>query len=64
MRRGVSGKYLTGYIELIRPFIPAELPPDPPIEISDARQRLLERAMLSLCRLDTIGLPHYAFIRR
>jgi Fic family protein len=50
--------------ELIRPFVPAELPPDPPIEISSSRQRLLERAMLSLCRLDTIRLPRCAFIRR
>jgi len=64
VRRGVSGKYVSSFSELIRPFVPADLPPDPPIEISNARQRLLERAMLSLCRLDTIGLPQYAFIRR
>jgi Fic family protein len=64
VQRGVSGKYEVTFTELVRPFVPYNLPPDPPVEISSARQRLLERAMVSLCRLDTIRLPHYAFIRR
>jgi len=47
------------------------LPPDPPLELNDQRQRLLERATLALGRLDSVTLllpdPHlflYAYVRR
>jgi Fic family protein len=60
----VSGKFEVSFTEMVRPFVPYDLPPDPPVEISCARQGLLERAMSSLCQLDTIRLPHDLFIRR
>ena len=72
MWRGVPGKYEVSSLgELIRPFVPYKLPPDPPVDISNSRQRLLERALRSLGRLDSIPLLlpdpdilHYAFVRR
>lgn len=73
MRRGVAGRYeITDAVgEKIRAFIPSALPPDPPLDLTDARQRLLERATLALGRLDsiTVLLPEpnlflYAYIRR
>ena len=48
---GRSGKYITqpqGY----RAFLPAPLPPVPPITISDGMQKLLSNADLALGRLD------------
>src|SRR5208283_1276667 len=59
-----SGKFEVTFTEMVRPFVPFDLPPDPPVEMSTARQRLLERAMSSLCQLDAIRLPHDLFIRR
>jgi hypothetical protein len=58
MRRGITGKYETTSIggEEVRAFIPHPLPPEPPLELSHARQRLLERATLALGRLDSITL--------
>ncbi len=57
--------------ETVRAFVPAPLPPDPPLEFSGARQRLLERALLACGRLDgvTALLPDpelflYAYVRR
>jgi cell filamentation protein, protein adenylyltransferase len=57
--------------EEVRAFVPDPLPPRPPLELSGARQRLLESATLSLGRLDSITslLPDpqlflYAYIRR
>ena len=73
MRRGPTGQYeitATGG-ETVRAFMPAPLPPDPPLEFSGARQRLLERALLACGRLDgvTALLPDpelflYAYVRR
>ena len=73
MRRGPTGQYeitATGG-ETVRAFVPAPLPPDPPLEFSGARQRLLERALLACGRLDgvTALLPDpelflYAYVRR
>jgi len=60
----MSGKFKVTFTDLVRSFVPYDLPPDPPVEISSACQRVLERAMSSLCRLDTIRLPHDLFIRR
>ena len=57
--------------EQVQAFIPHLLPPDPPVDLSNARQRLLERATLALGRLDSIMLllpdPNiflYAYVRR
>jgi Fic family protein len=73
MKRGSTGQYeitATGG-ETVRAFVPAPLPPDPPLEFSGARQRLLERALLACGRLDgvTALLPDpelflYAYVRR
>src|SRR3989338_8720964 len=73
MPRGVTGRYEITSVggESVRAFIPAPLPPDPPLDLSDARQQLLERATLALGRLDSITwlLPDpnlflYTYVRR
>jgi len=73
MKRGISGKYETSNVggEIVRAFIPDPLPPRPPVELTSARQQLLERATLALGRLDSITLllpdPQlflYAYVRR
>ena len=73
MRRGIAGQYEITSVggEQVRAFIPHPLPPDPPPDLTDSRQRLLERATLALGRLDSITLllPEpdlflYAYIRR
>ena len=73
MKRGTTGLYdKTRFAgEEIRAFVPQALPPDPPLELTHQRQRLLERATLSLGRLDSITLllpdPDlflYMYIRR
>jgi Fic family protein len=73
MKRGLTGRYQmfrTGDEE-VRAFVPHPLPPDPPLELANARQRRLERATLALGRLDSITLllpdPDiflYAYVRR
>jgi len=73
MKRGSAGQYeiaATGD-ETVRAFVPASLPPDPMLDLSGARQRLLERALLACGRLDgvTALLPDpdlflYAYVRR
>ncbi|MEZ5577513.1 MAG: Fic/DOC family N-terminal domain-containing protein, partial [Candidatus Competibacteraceae bacterium] len=52
-------------------FVPAPLPPNPPLDLGGTRQTLLERATLALGRLDSISLllpdPRlflYAYVRR
>ncbi len=73
MKRGSTGKYeITGAgNEQVRAFVPNPLPPAPPVDLSNARQRLLEQATLALGRLDSISIllpdPNiflYAYIRR
>lgn len=73
MRRGSTGQYETTSVagETIRAFIPNPLPPEPALELSDRRQRLLERATVALGRLDSVTLllpdPNiflYAYVRR
>lgn len=73
MKRGISGKYETSNVggEIVRAFIPDPLPPRPSVELTNARQQLLERATLALGRLDSITLllpdPQlflYAYVRR
>jgi len=72
-RRGSTGHYKITSVggEQVQAFIPHPLPPDPPVDLSNARQRLLERATLALGRLDSITLllpdPNiflYAYVRR
>ncbi len=73
MQRGITGEYQITNVggEQVRAFIPAPLPPQPSIDLGDARQRFLERATLALGRLDSITLllpdPNlflYAYVRR
>jgi Fic family protein len=73
VKRGSTGQYeitATGD-EAVRGFVPAPLPPDPPLDLSGVRQRSLERALLACGRLDgvTALLPDpdlflYAYVRR
>lgn len=73
MRRGVTGRYrLTAAGgEQVRAFVPAPLPPNPPIVLDGAIQRVMERALLSLGRLDAVSqlLPDrrlflYTYVRK
>ena len=56
MERGPTGRFDVTRVggEEVRAFIPNPLPPEPPLELSGARQRLLERAILALGRLDSL----------
>lgn len=73
MKRGPAGQYeiaATGD-ETVRAFVPASLPPNPALDLSGPRQRLLEQALLACGRLDgvTALLPDpdlflYAYVRR
>ncbi len=58
LKRSLTGRYETSTVagEKIKAFIPAPLPPEPPLEINNRRQRLLEHAALALGRLDSIAL--------
>lgn len=73
MKRGLSGHYEVSTIsgEAVRAFVPAPLPPVQPLDLSNSRHNLLERATLALGRLDSITLllpdPDlflYAYVRR
>jgi Fic family protein len=73
MKRGPTGRYeVTATAnEPVRAFVPAPLPPDPPLDLGGPRQRLLERALLACGRLDGVSalLPDadlflYAYVRR
>ena len=73
MQRGIAGQYEITSVggEQVRAFIPHPLPPDPPPDLTNARQRLLEHATLALGRLDSVTLllpdPNlflYAYVRR
>lgn len=73
MIRTTSGTYQVSVSagEQVRAFIPYPLPPTPPLELTGARQQLLERATLAVGRLDSISTllpdPHlflYSYIRR
>ncbi len=57
--------------EKVRAFVPDPLPPEPPLDLSGGRQRLLEKATLALGRLDSVCmlLPDpqlflYSYVRR
>ncbi len=73
MNRNASGHFDTTATggETVRAFVPFPLPPNPPLDLSGNRQRLLERATLALGRLDSVStlLPDpqlflYAYVRR
>ena len=73
MKRGLTGRYETTTVggETVRSFVPFPLPPEPPLALSGAVQRLLERASLALGRLDSVStlLPDtdlflYAYVRK
>lgn len=73
MHRDATGRYDSSVAggEIVRAFVPHPLPPQPALELTGARQSLLERATLALGRLDSIALllpdPQlflYAYVRR
>ncbi|MCS6954630.1 MAG: Fic family protein [Bryobacteraceae bacterium] len=73
MQRGMLGQWHVGVAggETVRAFIPAPLPPNPPLVFDPPRQQRLEQALLALGRLDAIAalLPEpdiflYAYVRQ
>lgn len=73
MHRDAVGTYISSVAggETVPAFVPAPLPPNPPLDLGGTRQTLLERATLALGRLDSISLllpdPRlflYAYVRR
>lgn len=73
MKRGETGRYEVIAVagERVRAFIPAPLPPVPPLVFDGALQQALEAAVLALGRLDGVStlLPDkslflYAYIRK
>ncbi|MFN0078567.1 MAG: Fic family protein [Prosthecobacter sp.] len=73
MIRTATGTYHTTATagETVRAFVPHDLPPEPALDVSGQRQRLLERATLAVGRLDSVStlLPDpqlflYAYVRR
>ena len=73
MRRGESGRYevTSAGGEQVRAFIPAPLPPSPPVAFEGELQQALEGAVLALGRLDGTStlLPDkslflYAYVRK
>jgi len=73
MRRPTPGRYVTVTTtgEPFRAFVPAPLPPVPPLAWSDALRRRFDAALLALGRLDAVTalLPNaalllYSFVRK
>ncbi len=73
MQRGESGRYETTSAggERVRAFVPAPLPPAPPVALDGSLQQVFESAALALGRLDAISalLPDqslflYAYVRK
>jgi len=73
MKRGLTGSYETSTAggEVCRAFVPAPLPPEPPLQISAELQDRLDAALLALGRLDSIStlLPDtaiflYSYVRK
>ncbi len=73
MNRGLIGRYETSQIggEHVRAYIPKPLPPVPFLDLTGARQVLLEQALLALGRLDSVSTllpdPHlflYSYVRK
>jgi Fic family protein len=73
VKRGETGRYeaTTAGGESVRAFLPAPLPPTPPLDIDGGLQRTLEAATLALGRLDGVStlLPDtslflYTYVRK
>ncbi|MGI2336372.1 MAG: Fic family protein [Dehalogenimonas sp.] len=74
MKRGLTGSFTPGQIsggERFKSFIPAPLPPEPPIVLDVDLQSLMDQALLALGRLDSVSvlLPDtslflYMYIRK
>ncbi len=73
MRRGLTGRYeaTTTVGERVEAFVPAALPPRPPLDLSGDLNTLVERAALALGRLDSASvlLPDtalflYSYVRK
>ena len=73
MRRGLTGRYeaTTTIGERVEAFVPAALPPRPPLDLSGDLNTLVERAALALGRLDSASvlLPDtalflYSYVRK
>jgi Fic family protein len=73
MKRQETGRYVpvSTVGESVRAFVPEPLPPQPPLEITDALQQASNRAYLTLGRLDSAAafLPDtslflYQYIRK
>ncbi len=73
MQRGNTGSYQVTSVagERVRAFVPAPLPPKPPLALEGSLQQLLESAVLALGRLDSVAtlLPDealflYAYVRK
>jgi Fic family protein len=73
MKRGLTGRYeiTTTTGEPVEAFVPAPLPPLPPLELSGSLHASIERAALSLGRLDSVSvvLPDtslflYSYVRK
>ena len=73
MRRGETGRYevVAAGGEPVRAFVPAPLPPAPPLALGARLERALEAAVLAVGRLDGVStlLPDkalflYAYVRK
>ena len=73
MRREATGHYVATSTagESVLAFVPAPLPPDPPVELAGSLQALHEQALLACGRLDGVSslLPDpdlflYSYVRR
>jgi len=73
MKRGETGRYevSTAGGEAVRAFVPAALPPVPPLVLDGHLQELLEQAVLAVGRLDSLstllpdtGLFLYTYVRK
>src|SRR5258705_1949547 len=67
MRRGETGRYLTISTaggERVRAFLPAPLPPAPPLSIDSSVRERLDRALVALGPLDSVTslLPHTSLL--
>ena len=73
MRRDMQGRYvrIADGDERVEAFVPAPLPPSPPIDWSPALRQRLDEALVALGRLDALsdmlpnaGLLLYSFVRK
>ncbi len=74
MKRGRTGDYVASSLvggESYQSFVPSPLPPDPPVQLDENLREMMDRALLSLGRLDAVSalLPDtslflYMYIRK